>query len=159
MRTLIAIAAMLLCVSASAAQIPSSVSGIYLGQDRVCRVVLSRFQGSWIKFDLSCIGFDGMPSFAAPVLYAPGECWPDNAAVPFNPQSPTDYLALRGYTTGTMTVLVGTQDGVSNGYGSQQTWTRITVLPSADPFSCAGAPTPQPYYPRLCREFGMYCGN
>lgn len=162
MRTLIAIVALFLCATVSAAGIPSSASGVYLTPDRVCRVVFQRYQVSWIRADLTCLEFNGALSNAATVLYAPGEgsCWPDGAAIPFNPQSPVDYVTFPSFTGAVINALVGNQAAVINGGGVEQIWQRIAIVPSPAPYTCSGGSPPHdPHYARLCRQYGLYCGG
>ncbi len=63
MRTLLAIIATLWAATVSASPnpgpLPSDASGVYLGSDRVCRIVLSQFQRAWVQADVRCIGFGG----------------------------------------------------------------------------------------------------
>lgn len=163
MRSILAIVAGLLLCSLSFAQgIPSAASGLYLTPDRVCRVVFQRYQVSWIRADLTCLEFSGALSNAASVLYAPGEgsCWTSGAAIPFNPQSPADYVAFTGSTESVVNTLVGNQAAVVNGGGSAQVWTRIAYAPSAAPFSCGDSPPAQAWRDeRVCRLTGRLCGN
>lgn len=159
---LAALITLLTSCTASAQGIPSAASGVYLTPDRVCRVVFARYQVSWIRADLTCLEFNGALSNAATVLYAPGEgsCWTSGAAIPFNPQSPADYVAFTSSTESVVNVLVGNQAAVVNGGGSAQVWTRIAYVPSPAPYTCAGGiVAPDPHYARLCRQFGMYCGS
>ena len=163
MRILAIVAGLLLCSLSFAQGIPSAASGVYLTPDRVCRVVFQRYQVSWIRADLTCLEFSGALSNAATVLYAPGEgsCWTSGAAIPFNPQSPADYVAFTGSTESVVNTLVGNQAAVVNGGGSAQVWTRIAYVPSPAPYACSGGgyQPPDPHYARLCRQYGMYCGG
>lgn len=162
MRTFLVILALALagCAQVAAASVGSDVSGVYLGPDRACRLVLSRFDGSWIKADLSCIAFAGGQSNASVVLYAPRSCWPNTAAIPFVPQAPVDYLTISGYTASVVNVLVGNEAAVINGVGEAQAWTRIAYAPSAAPFSCGDTPPVQVWRDeRVCRLTGRLCGN
>lgn len=65
MRTILAIAGLLLASLSLAQGIPSDASGVYLTPDRVCRLVLARYQVSWIRADLTCLEFNGALSNAA----------------------------------------------------------------------------------------------
>ena len=163
MRSILAIVAGLLLCSLSFAQgIPSAASGLYLTPDRVCRVVFQRWQVSWLRADLTCLEFSGALSNAASVLYAPGEgsCWPDTAAIPFNPQSPVDYVTFQSFTGAVINALVGNQAAVVNGGGVEQIWQRIAIVPSPAPYTCGvSSPLPTPHYARHCRNLGMYCGG
>ena len=162
MRKLLAIVAgLFLCASVGAQGIPSAASGVYLTPDRVCRLVLARYQVSWIRADLTCLEFSGALSNAATVLYAPGEgsCWTSGAAIPFNPQSPVDYVTFPSFTGAVLNALVGNQAAVINGGGVEQIWQRIAIVPSPAPYTCSGSPAPDPHYARLCRQYGMYCGG
>ena len=162
MRTILAIAGLLLASLSLAQGIPSDASGVYLTPDRVCRLVLARYQVSWIRADLTCLEFNGALSNAATVLYAPGDgsCWPSGAAIPFNPQSPVDYVTFPSFTGAVLNSLVGNQAAVVNGGGVEQIWQRIAILPSPAPYTCGvSSPLPNPHYARHCRNYGMYCGG
>lgn len=162
MRILATIAGLLLCSLSFAQGIPSASSGVYLTPDRVCRVVFQRYQVSWLKADLTCLEFSGALSNAATVLYAPeaGSCWPDTAAIPFNPQSPVDYVTFRSATANSLGVQVGNQAAVVNGVGQNQAWQLIAPVASPAPYTCgASLPVLNPHYARHCRNLGMYCGG
>ena len=160
MRILTAIAGLFLCASVGAQGIPSAASGVYLTTDRVCRVVFQRYQVSWLKADLTCLEFGGALSNAAVTLYAPGEgsCWTDGAAIPFNPQSPVDYVTFPSFTGAVINALVGNQAAVINGGGTEQIWQRIAIVASPSPYTCGSSGT-SPHYARLCRQYGLYCGG
>lgn len=147
--------------SVSAQGIPSAASGVYLTTDRVCRVVFQRYQVSWLKADLTCLEFGGALSNAATILYAPeaGSCWPDTVAIPFNPQSPVDYVTFRSAAANSLGVQVGNQAAVVNGVGQNQAWQLIAPVASPAPYTCAGASNPAQHYARLCRQYGIYCGG
>lgn len=132
----------LLLPVAAFADVASTASGVYLGPDRVCRLVLARFSNpAWLDAQLSCVQFDGQVTVSRPLLYAPepNSCWGSGAAIPFNPQFPVDFLSLRSSNASTLTVAVGNQAAVVNNGGDVQVWTRIASAPSYAPFTC----TPQ----------------
>lgn len=156
MRTLIAIVALFLCATVSAAGIPSSASGVYLTPDRVCRVVFQRYAVSWIQADLVCMQFSGVVSSSLTTLYAPGAnaCWPDSVAVQFERPSQVNYVAFHSYTGAVINSLVGNPAAVVNGGGVEQIWQRVAILPSPAPYTCATA-NPQSI---ACRYYGA-CGS
>lgn len=169
MRSLILILALMFCTaSASATGIPSAASGIYVTPDRVCRVVFARYQVTSLQADLTCMSFaTGALTFTLSTLYAPeaGSCWPAGAAVPFNAQTPTDYVSWVAYfdqDAGALGALVGNQAQVVNGDGNGQKWVRVATIESPAPYTC-GAPAPSPvtspHYARLCRQHGLFCGG
>lgn len=132
----------LLLPIAALADVASTASGVYLGPDRACRLVLARFSNpAWLDAQLSCVQFDGQVTASRQLLYAPqsGSCWGSGAAIPFNAQSPIDFLSLRSSNESTVTVAVGNQAAVVNNGGDVQVWTRIAYIPSYAPFTC----TPQ----------------
>jgi hypothetical protein len=157
MRNLIAIAAMLLCASAaSAAPVDSSASGVYLGIDRVCRIVLSRYEGDWVQSDIRCLHFDGGQSASLTTVYAPGTC-PQGIAYSLTPWAPGEYLSLRGYDSVEKTIQIvrGTdQTAVTNGIGIGETWYMIGYAPSMSPYSCGSPPQriDSNAMARYCRE-------
>lgn len=162
MRILATIAGLLLCSLSFAQGIPSASSGVYLTPDRVCRVVFQRYQVSWIRADLTCLEFGGMLSNSAQTVYAPeaGSCWPDGSAIPFNPQSPVDYVTFRSASANALAVQVGTQGAVVNGVGTNQAWQLIAPVVSPAPYTCgASLPVLNPHYARHCRNLGIYCGG
>jgi hypothetical protein len=151
----------LVAVAVNAAPIPSAASGVYMGTDRVCRVVLARYQVSWVQTSVTCMGWDGNLTNVLSTLYAPGSC-PDGASIPFYPQSPTtEHLSIRSYDGVSSIAIVRGPDptAVTNGIGIAESWMRVAPAASPAPYSCTGQTGAQPHYPRLCREFGIYCGG
>ena len=145
MRSLIMFFALLLCTAASATPIPSDASGVYMGTDRVCRVVLSRYQAHWIQADVACLEFSGNYTVSLTTLYAPGAgaCWPNTVAINLKPWAPGEYLALRVWDAADQKLLIarGTDpNAVANGFGNVEAWRRIGYAPSLAPFSCSAAP-------------------
>jgi hypothetical protein len=131
-------------VRASTAAVPidSTASGVYLGSDRVCRIVLSRYQSLWITADVSCLGFGGAYTVSLTTLYAPGQCWSNTVAISLRPWAPNEYLALRSYVHQDQTLhIVRGFDPlqVANGLGTAEAWYRIGYAPSPSPYSCGSA--------------------
>lgn len=129
----------LLLPFAAFADVASTASGVYLGPDRACRLVLARFSNpAWLDAQLSCVQFDGQVTATRSLLYAPqpNSCWGSGAAIPFDRQFPVDYLSLRNSNESTLTVAVGNQATVVNNGGEVQLWTRIASAPSYAPFAC-----------------------
>lgn len=149
MRALVLSILMLLCSPLTAAPIDSSASGVYLGSDRVCRVVLWRYSAApdgillpwWVQVDLRCIQFDGTWTVSLSTVYAPNNC-PQGIAYILNPWPPgaiRQYLNLRTYDAQdqTLQVVRGTdQNGVANGIGTAEAWYRIGIAESPTPYSC-----------------------
>lgn len=158
MRTIIGIAGLLLASLSLAQGIPSAASGVYLGSDRVCRLVLSRYQVSWILIDARCLTFDGRATTAVLTRFAPNTCLND-ASFALDPQTQSEFLSLRAMddTGEAINVVIGsTATGATNGIGVVDTWDRIGVIQSPAPFTC-GSAAPRTR-PQLCGEFGWFCG-
>lgn len=133
----------LCAIAAQAAPIDSTASGVYIAPDRVCRVVLSRYQTLWVQADIRCLNFSGISTASLTTVYAPGSC-PQGGAYwlnPWPPGQPPEYLSLRSYDpAGTLAVLLGNDPtNVYNGIGSAQTWYRVGAVPSPSPYSCGGS--------------------
>ncbi len=162
MRTILAlIAGLFLCANAGAQGIPSDASGVYLGNDRVCRIVLSRYQTHWINVDLRCLTFAGAATVVNATRYSPGACFGDGA-IQIDGQTGAGFLSLRSYASGSLAVVIDPNSvNASNGVGYNDTWTRVGAIQSPAPYTCGSAPG-QPavtHIPRLCRQFGLYCGG
>jgi len=157
MRTLFAlIAGLFLCASAGAQGIPSDASGVYLGNDRVCRIVLSRYQTHWINVDLRCITFAGAATVVNATRYSPGACLSDGA-IQIDGQTGGGFLSLRSYANGSLSVVIDPSSvNASNGVGYSDTWTRVGTIQSPSPYTCGNA---APVRPQLCGEFGWFCGG
>lgn len=162
MRSILAIAAsLLLCAIAQAAPVDSSASGVYIGWDRTCRIVLSRYQSAWVQVDIRCLSFDGAQTASLTTVYAPDKC-PQDIGYWLNPgETPPEYLSLRsfgliGSDAALAVVLGGDQTDVTNGIGSAQNWIRVATLQAPDPYSCAGSEAPIYIDPhalaRYCRQ-------
>ena len=124
------------------ADVPSAASGVYLGSDRVCRIVLSRYQQHWIQTAVTCLGFDGRLSNALQTLYAPGTCAGTSASIPFDPQLRDEYLSIRSYFQHDQLLQIvrgPDQTAITNGIGTAEAWYRIGYAPSPSPYTCGGA--------------------
>jgi len=148
MRSLILILALTIACTmpAHAAGVPSEASGIYLGTNRVCRIVLSRYQTQWIQADVACLEFAGAYTVSLTTLYAPGGCWTDSVAINLKPWAPGEYLSLRQYRPqmNELQIVRGTEPGaVASGIGTAEPWYRIGYAPSLAPFTC-GATSRKP---------------
>jgi hypothetical protein len=152
MRTLIAAFAVIAAVcscSAQAAPIDSTASGVYLGSDRVCRVVLSRYQTHWVQVDIRCIQFDGVWTASLTTVYAPNIC-PQGGAYMINPWPPEavrEYLSLISFDPAEQVLLIkrGTDPlAVINGDALPEWWSKIGSAPSPSPYSCAPAISNKP---------------
>lgn len=111
--------------AASAVPVPgTNPSGVYLSNDKVCLVSISRYQVSWVQTYLLCLHFDSRLTFALSTLYAPNACRGD-AAIPVDPQTQEDFVSLREFnpTAQTLKVIRGMDSNpVSNGIGFVETW-------------------------------------
>lgn len=126
--------------TAMAGNIASDVSGVYVGSDRACRLVLRNHPtvfGSKIV-ELNCLKFDGWQTAAANTLWAPNDC-AGQGAIWINPSSgrPPEYLSIRTYGPQGMWIIRGTnQSLVAGGIGIGETWQRIGNAPSPSSFGC-----------------------
>jgi hypothetical protein len=119
--------------------VDSSASGVYLGDSRVCRVVLSRYQAQWVQVDLRCTTFAGAQSASLSTVWAPNVC-PQGGAYSLTPWAPNEYLSLRWFNAidSTLGVVLGVnQSAVMGGIGTAETWYRIGNAPSSSPYACA----------------------
>lgn len=122
-RLIATIALLLLSFAASAVPGPNP-SGVYLSNDKVCLVSISRYQVLWVQTYLLCLHFDSRLTFALSTLYAPNACRSD-AAIPVDPQTQEDFVSLREFnpTAQTLKVIRGMDsNSVSNGIGYVETW-------------------------------------
>jgi hypothetical protein len=147
-RTLIAM--LFFCTAASAAQIPSAATGVYLGPDRICDIILKRHTSIWdgvsrtwwtqVEFDCRLFS-GGERQRSLTTLYAPQDpCQGvDQVAWSLAPYLPSgEYLRLIHWQGATMTVVRGTDiNAVTNGIGTFETWTFVTALDSPAPYSCS----------------------
>ena len=157
------LALLLIAASASAAPGPidSTASGVYVGSDRVCRVVLSRWMTSWVQVEIRCQQFAGDQTASLTTLWAPDACPQGIAYIlnPWPPEMPREYLSLRSYDPVDQTLQIvrgADQVGVVNGLGLAEAWYRIGFAPSPTPYSCPAAPAPPRIDPhalaRFCRS-------
>lgn len=138
------VALLIAALPASAVPINSEASGVYLGSDRVCRVELSRFQVMWIRGDVTCLYFTGALSNSRSILYAPNQCWGNGVAVPFDPQTQGEFVALIGFDVQNIELQIIRGPGqtqVANGIGTAEAWYRIGPVQSPAPFSCGSMVT------------------
>lgn len=145
----IAILLLLLCAPllASPGPVDSSASGMYLGTDRVCRIVLSRHSAVWdgqprqwwVQVDIRCQMFAGAQTSSLTTVYAPNAC-PQGGAYSLTPWASNEYLSLRSAQSEVLSVVRGTNSAaVSNGIGVAEDWYRIVPVASPVPYSCSGA--------------------
>lgn len=140
MRLILLLAITIACAMPAHAGVPSEASGIYLGTNRVCRIVLSRYQTQWLQADVACLEFAGGYTVSLTTLYAPGGCWPESMAIDLKPWAHTEYLSLRQYrpSMNELQIVRGTEPGaVASGIGTAESWYRIGYAPSLAPFTCA----------------------
>lgn len=130
--------------SPGTAPIDSSASGVYVGSDRVCRVVLARYQTHWVQADIRCLTFSGSQSASLTTIWSPGTC-PQGGALWLNPWpagAVPEFLSLRAYVDADQTLSIvrgGNQTAVTNGVGTAETWYRIGFAPSPGPYACPAA--------------------
>ena len=162
----------LLCVSlsVSALDLPSSISGVYSGPDRVCSLVLSESGPLTKDAELSCIAWAptdqvyNVQRLAQPDGYCPSDSQVFQFRSTFLPLWTLDTPGFRivGFDANSLTVRVGIPAELGLGGGVTQVWTRIATLASPAPYTC-GAPapvvTPSQHYPRLCRPHRLFCGG
>lgn len=135
------IAFAILCSVAQAAPIDSSISGVYLGNSRVCNIIMSRYQTFWVQADIRCLSFSGGASASLTTIYAPGSC-PQGGAYSLTPWAPNEYLSLISFNPQNieLNVIIGTnQNSVYNGIGTTESWYRLAALASPSPYSCSSA--------------------
>lgn len=152
MRSLIAFFAVVASIcpcSAQAASIDSTASGVYLGSDRVCRIVLARYQVLWTQVDIRCIQFDGTWTVSLSTVYSPQNCPQGGAYIinPWPPEAVREYLHFANYdaTDQVLQIVRGThQNGVVNGIGTAEAWYRIGWAPSPAPYVCGPAISNKP---------------
>ena len=135
--------------------IDSSASGVYLGSDRVCRVVLSRYEALWTQVDIRCQHFAGGQSASLTTVW--GNC-PQGGAYNLTPWAPGEYLSLRTFdaTDQVLQIVRGAdQIDVNNGLGTAEAWYVIGFAPSPSPYTCATSlPRIDPHaMARFCREY------
>jgi hypothetical protein len=145
---------------AAVGSIDSSASGVYVGWDRVCRIVLSRYQTHWVQADIRCQEFSGSQSASLTTIYAPDTC-PQGGAYNLTPWLPaTEYLSLRSFgligADAALAIVIGPNaTDVSNGIGSAQNWIRLATLQAANPYTCGPSPKPEidaQVLARFCRQ-------
>lgn len=125
MRAILMFVLLAVSFAASAAPVPGpNPSGVYLSNDKVCLVSISRYQVLWVQTYLLCLHFDSRLTAALSTLYAPNACRSD-AAIPVDPQTQEDFVSLREFnpTAQTLKVIRGMDSNpVSNGIGFVETW-------------------------------------
>lgn len=161
MRTILTLLGLLLCANVAAGPINSSASGVYIGSDRVCRIMLARYEVQWTQVDIRCLHFAGGQSQSLTTVYSPGNC-PQGGAYSLTPWAPGEYLSLRAFdpVQQALSIVRGTdQTAVTNGVGIAETWHVIGFAPSPAPYSCGGSTyiPPPPVDPhalaRFCRAY------
>ena len=142
MRSILAAIAVLLCVSVSAAEIPSAASGAYVAPDRLCRVVLSRAGSSHIDVDILCVTDAGVPTYSLTRIYAPGgKCLGSFGVTPSfafsGPDQGAGFVALDQFTGAALLVRRAPDPTtLANGGGYEEIWGMARQLPSPAPYTC-----------------------
>lgn len=136
-------------LSATAAPIGSNVSGVYVSPDRVCRLVLYRYQSLWVQSDARCIEFvSGAQTYATSTVWSPGACPTETWAIPLDRTAGYygPHLSIRATNNGgeSLSVVLGAgPNAAASGTGQAQTWFRLEPVQSPSPYSC-GAVTSKP---------------
>ena len=144
MRFILAAIAVLLCVSVSAAEIPSAASGAYVAPDRLCRIVLSRAGQNHVDVDLLCVTDAGMPTYSVTRAFAFGGACIGSPYVASvfslsGPSPDAGFVALDAFTGAALQVRRSADVNVLvNGGGAAETWTLVRPIASPQPYSCAG---------------------
>lgn len=175
------IAALLIAGSALAADLPSDLTGTYVGvgalsgwqceirafalqpptglQSHVlsadCATPAGRASGAISTWD-TCPSAE-----ATPVPLVPWSC---QSAICLFPSTPR--MAVLSYSPATAQCALG-QIVVTVGTGPATVMCRTQIIVPTYPYQGCGAvapeplpqPPPAPRYPRLCRQFGFYCGR
>lgn len=154
MRSILAAIAVLLCVSVSAAEIPSAASGAYVAPDRLCRLVLSRAGSNHVDVDLLCVTDSGVPTYSLTRIYAPGgKCLGSFGVTPSfafsGPDQGAGFVALDQFTGAALLVRRAPDPTtLANGGGVAETWAMVRSIQSPAPYTCA------PAQPLRFRVFG-----
>lgn len=123
--------------------LPSSISGVYLGPDRACRVELYRSPNpQFTRIETACLLFAGGVTESLTEIYTPGgQCPNSSLGLVFDQYrvAQRGYYSMQAYDLGeTLTaVLSGNQTNASNGVGTLQTWQLVQPITSRAPYSCA----------------------
>lgn len=142
MRSILAAIAVLLCVSVSAAEIPSAASGAYVAPDRLCRVVLSRARSNHVDVDLLCVTDSGVPTYSLTRIYAPGgKCLGSFGVTPSfafsGPDQGAGFVALDQFAGAALLVRRAPDPTtLANGGGVAETWAMVRSIQSPAPYTC-----------------------
>jgi hypothetical protein len=142
MRSILAAIAVLLCVSVSAAEIPSAASGAYVAPDRLCRVVLSRAGSNHVDVDLLCVTDAGMPTYSVTRAFAFGGACIGSPYVASvfslsGPNPDAGFVALDAFTGAALQVRRSADVNVLvNGGGIAETWAMVRPIASPYPYTC-----------------------
>jgi len=123
--------------------LPSSISGVYLGPDRACRVELYRAPNpQFTRVETACVLFAGGVTESLTEIYTPGgQCPTSSAAWVFDGYRPAQrgYYSMQAFDAGaTLSVVLSTNPtSASNGVGTLQTWQLVQSVTSRAPYSCA----------------------
>lgn len=123
--------------------LPSSISGVYIGPDRACRVELYRAPNpQFTRIETACLLFAGGVTESLTEIYTPGgQCPNSSAAWAFDPYrvAQRGYYSMQAYDLGATlsVVLSANQTNASNGVGTLQTWQLVQPVTSRAPYSCA----------------------
>lgn len=130
---------------ATAADLPSSITGAYLTPERVCRIEAFRWTDPrWTQVEIRCMRFgDGHFTSALYTIWTPGQCPLTMTPFAFEPSAADpirEHFAITGYTGSTLSVVVGLDpSAVANGIGTPQTWQLVESIASRAPYTCAPA--------------------
>ena len=125
--------------------IPSTVSGAYVGEQFVCRLVFSRFGAGHVDMDVRCFDFiNGRASQSYSRIWGTLGCPDQTTAIPIDAQAGLSglFFSIRAIYAGAIDVVVSVgPDGASNGIGSHQTWLLLEPIPSPAAYSCGSGAT------------------
>lgn len=123
--------------------LPSSISGVYLGPDRACRVELYRSPNpQFTRVETACLLFAGGVTESLTEIYTPsGQCPNSSLGLVFDQYrgAQRGYYSMQAYDLGATlsVVLSANQTSASNGVGTLQTWQLVQPVTSRAPYSCA----------------------
>ena len=155
MRSIFAAIAVLLCVSVSAAEIPSAASGAYVAPDRLCRLVLSRAGSNHVDVDLLCVTDAGMPTYSVTRAFAYNGACIGSFGVAYvfalsGPNPASGFVALDAFTGAALQVRrAADPNTLVNGGGVAETWAMVRSIQSPAPYTCGN-----PAQPLRFRVFG-----
>ena len=134
-----------ICAPVFALSLPSSISGVYAGNDRVCSLVLSRSAALTKDAELHCLVWApadqiyNVIRMGQPDGYCPSETQSFQFRSVFATSLTLSTPAFRiiDIDGTTLTVRIGTPAELAANGGVTQTWIRLAPLQSPAPYSCS----------------------